>query len=225
LKELKSLNADLQIVVAFRMLPDLVWNMPPMGTVNLHGSLLPQYRGAAPINWAIINGEKETGVTTFKLQHEIDTGNILLQETIPIGENETAGELHDRMKEIGAQLLVKTVEGLANGTLQETPQTSIVNGPLSMENSQVETYSPLIVHHSLLKHAPKIFTKNCRIDWSKTVDEIYNLIRGLSPYPAAFTELEDKTIKIYRSEKEYAIPTSKTGRWESNGKTYLKICR
>jgi methionyl-tRNA formyltransferase len=229
LEELKSLNADLQIVVAFRMLPEIVWNMPSMGTVNLHGSLLPQYRGAAPINWAIINGEKETGVTTFKLQHEIDTGNILMQEAIPIGESETAGELHDRMKEIGAQLLVKTVEGLANGALQETSQSSIVNGQLPIENPQAEeTFSPPdshrdTIHHSLLKHAPKIFTKNCRIDWNKTVDEIYNLIRGLSPYPAAFTELEDKTIKIYKSEKEHAVPTSKPGRWESNGKTYLKF--
>ncbi|HKB45356.1 MAG TPA: methionyl-tRNA formyltransferase [Chitinophagaceae bacterium] len=218
LEELKLLNADLQIVVAFRMLPDVVWNMPPMGTLNLHGSLLPQYRGAAPINWTIINGEKETGVTTFKLQHEIDTGNILMQETIPIEENETAGELHDKMKEIGAQLLVKTVEGLANGTLQETSQSSIVSRESPGTDSQLTTHDP-----QLLKHAPKIFTKNCRIDWNKTVDEIYNLIRGLSPYPAAFTELEDKTIKIYKSEKEHAVPTSKTGRWESNGKTYLKF--
>src|SRR5258705_3071927 len=135
LEELKLLNADLQIVVAFRMLPDVVWNMPPMGTLNLHGSLLPQYRGAAPINWAIINGTKETDVTTFKLQHEIDTGNILIQEIIPIEENETAGELHDKMKDIGAQLLIKTVEGLANGALQETSQSSIVNGQLPIANS------------------------------------------------------------------------------------------
>jgi methionyl-tRNA formyltransferase len=117
------------------MLPDAVWNMPPMGTVNVHASLLPQYRGAAPINWAIINGETHTGVTTFKLQHDIDTGNILMQEKIPIGEDETAGELHDRMKEIGAQLLVNTVAGLADGTLQERPQSAIVNGELSIENS------------------------------------------------------------------------------------------
>src|ERR1700722_15593834 len=127
LQELKSLKADLQIVVAFRMLPEVVWNMPPMGTVNLHASLLPQYRGAAPINWAIINGEKETGVTTFKLKQEIDTGNILLSEKIPIGEDETAGELHDRMKEIGAQLLVKAVQGLAEGTLNEIDQSSVVS--------------------------------------------------------------------------------------------------
>src|SRR3954470_18822553 len=122
LATLKSLQADLQVVVAFRMLPEVVWNMPPMGTINLHGSLLPQYRGAAPINWAIINGEKETGVTTFKLQQEIDTGNILLTEKIPIGDNETAGELHDRMKEIGARLLVDTIKGLVEGTLQEVSQ-------------------------------------------------------------------------------------------------------
>lgn len=127
LEQLKSLKADLQVVVAFRMLPEVVWNMPSMGTINVHGSLLPQYRGAAPINWAIINGEKQTGVTTFKLKHEIDTGDILLQEVIPIGEDETAGELHDRMKDIGANLLVKTVKGLADGTLKETPQSSIVN--------------------------------------------------------------------------------------------------
>jgi len=234
LEELESLNADLQIVVAFRMLPEVVWSMPPMGTVNLHASLLPQYRGAAPINWAIINGEKETGVTSFKLQHEIDTGNILLQEVIPIAENETAGELHDRMKEIGAQLLVKTVEGLANGTLQEKPQEniqhSIFNPDSYRDQSSFEgTDSELTPdsyrdHNSqLLKHAPKIFTATCEIDWRKSVDEIYNLIRGLSPYPAAFTELGDKTLKVFKSEKEIAIPTSRPGRWETDQKTFLKF--
>jgi len=144
LSELRSLNADLQVVVAFRMLPEVVWNMPPKGTINLHASLLPQYRGAAPINWAVINGEKETGVTTFKLQHEIDTGNILLQEKIEIGDNETAGELYDRMKEIGARLLVDTVKGLMEGTLQETPQSSIMNRQSSIENSD----SPFTIHNS-----------------------------------------------------------------------------
>jgi len=224
LAELKSLNADLQIVVAFRMLPELVWNMPPMGTINLHASLLPQYRGAAPINWAIINGEKETGVTTFKLQHEIDTGNILLQEKIEIGENETAGELHDKIKDIGAQLLVRTVEGLADGTLQETPQASIGNGQLAIENSQTqETHSLLTTHHSPSKHAPKIHTTTARIDWHKSIDEIHNLIRGLSPYPAAFTELGDKTLKVFGSAKEPAVPTSRIGRWESDRRTYLKF--
>ncbi len=217
LEELRSLTADLQVVVAFRMLPDVVWNMPPKGTINLHGSLLPQYRGAAPINWAVINGEKETGVTTFKLKHEIDTGDILMQESFPIGEDETAGEVHDKMKEIGAQLLVETVQGIAEGTLAEIPQSSILNRQSS------ETDSPLTTHHSPLKHAPKIFTADCKIDWTKSVDEIHNLIRGLSPFPAAFTELGDKTIKIFKSEKELMIPTSKPGRWESDKKTFLKF--
>src|SRR3954468_5961463 len=172
LSALKNLQADLQIVVAFRMLPEVVWNMPPLGTINLHGSLLPQYRGAAPINWAVINGEKETGVTTFKLQHEIDTGNILLQDSFPIGEDETAGEVHDKMKDIGAQLLVKTVEGLAKGALTEMPQTAMGSGQWAVKNT-----AP--------KHAPKIFTETCKIDWNHSVIAIYNLIRGLSPYPAA----------------------------------------
>src|SRR6187402_483915 len=141
LEELKALNADLQIVVAFRMLPELVWNMPPMGTVNLHGSLLPQYRGAAPINWAVINGEPVTGVTTFKLKHEIDTGDILMQESFPIEENETAGEVHDKMKDIGARVLVETVKGIADGTLSESPQTTD-HGP---QNAEID---------SQLKHAP-----------------------------------------------------------------------
>ena len=224
LDELRSLNADLQIVVAFRMLPESVWNMPPLGTINLHGSLLPQYRGAAPINWAVINGEKETGVTTFKLKHEIDTGNILLQESFPIDENETAGDVHDKMKEIGARVLVETVKGIADGSLYEKPQSSIVNGESSIENSETsETNLPLTTHHSPLKHAPKIFTQTCNIDWRRSIDEIYNLIRGLSPFPGAFTELGDKTLKIFKSEKEPSYPTSKPGKWESDGKTYLKF--
>ena len=230
LNELRSLNADLQIVVAFRMLPESVWNMPPLGTINLHGSLLPQYRGAAPINWAVINGEKETGVTTFKLKHEIDTGNILLQERFPIDENETAGEVHDKMKEIGAKLLVETVRGIAEATLEEVPQSAVgsqqsaAGNPQPAEISQnTEAHSPMTIDHSQLKHAPKITTDTCRINWTKSIDEIHNLIRGLSPYPTAFTELGDKTIKIFRSEKEPSFPTSKPGRWESDGKTYLKF--
>jgi len=213
LEELRSLNADLQIVVAFRMLPESVWNMPPLGTINLHGSLLPQYRGAAPINWAVINGEKETGVTTFKLKHEIDTGDILMQESFPIDENETAGDVHDKMKDIGARVLVETVKGIADGTLQERPQTT--------DNRQ----QPSIVSglSSELKHAPKIFTETCNIDWRRSIDEIHDLIRGLSPFPCAFTELGDKTIKIFRGEKELSLPSSKPGRWESDGKTYLKF--
>ena len=218
LQELRSLNADLQIVVAFRMLPESVWNMPPLGTINLHGSLLPQYRGAAPINWAVINGEKETGVTTFKLKHEIDTGNILLQESFPINENETAGEVHDKMKEIGARVLVETVKGIADGTLEERPQSTV--GSQQSENPDSRLPTP---DSQLLKHAPKIFTDTCNIDWRKSIDEIQNLIRGLSPFPGAFTELGDKTIKIFRSEKELLFPTSKPGRWESDGKSYLKF--
>ena len=205
--ELKSLHADLQIVVAFRMLPEVVWNMPPMGTINLHGSLLPQYRGAAPINRAIINGEKETGVTTFKLKQEIDTGDILLQEKIPIGENETAGELHDRMKEIGAALLVKTIKGLVDETLKEMPQHN----------------SSLTTPHSPLKQAPKLHTDNGRINWSDSVENIHNLIRGLSPYPGAFTILNEKMFKIFRSQKEIIFPKGTEGDHETDGKTYLKF--
>jgi methionyl-tRNA formyltransferase len=206
LEELRSLNADLQVVVAFRMLPEVVWNMPPMGTINVHGSLLPQYRGAAPINWAIINGEKETGVTTFKLKHEIDTGDILLQERIPIGENETAGELHDRMKEVGASVLVKTINGLAGGTLVETPQQSVLESVLFE-----------------VKHAPKIFTETCKIDWNRSVQDVHNLIRGLSPYPGAFTLFNGKMLKIYRSLKEENQPSSPAGELETDKKTYLKF--
>ena len=202
--ELQSLQADLQVVVAFRMLPEVVWNMPRLSTINVHGSLLPQYRGAAPINWAVINGEKETGVTTFKLQHAIDTGNILLQEKFPISENETAGEVHDRMKEIGAQLLIKTVNGLQKGFLQET--------------NQVEA-SP----NFELKHAPKIFTETCNVDWNKSVDDVHNLIRGLSPYPGAIATLQGKMLKIFKSEKELVNQTLIPGEFDTDGKTYLKF--
>jgi methionyl-tRNA formyltransferase len=221
LETLKSLQADLQIVVAFRMLPEVVWNMPPMGTINLHGSLLPQYRGAAPINWAVINGEKETGVTTFKLQHEIDTGNILLQQSFPIGDDETAGEVHDKMKEIGAQLLVRTVEGLAKGDLVEVPQNTSyqlpVTGHPATGNRQPATDA------SLLKHAPKIFTETCKIDWNQPISAIYNLIRGLSPYPAAFTYLNEKMLKIYKAKKEMHPAPKPAGTVETDNKTYLKF--
>ena len=201
LEELRSVQADLQVVVAFRMLPVIVWEMPRMGTVNLHGSLLPQYRGAAPINWAIINGEKETGVTTFKLQQEIDTGAILLSEPMTIGATETAGELHDRMKENGAQLLVRTVMGMLDGTLKEIPQPTVLN----------------------IKHAPKIFTATCLINWNNTIDEVYNLIRGLSPFPAAFTYLDDKVLKIYSANKEAALHNMEPGHMETDKKTFLKF--
>lgn len=204
--QLGALRADLQVVVAFRMLPEIVWNMPPMGTINLHGSLLPQYRGAAPIHWAVINGEKQTGVTTFKLKHEIDTGDILLQKSLPIGEDETTGELHDRMKEIGAALLVETVEGLANDTLQKIDQSSIVNG-----------------QSTVLHHAPKIYTQNCEVDWKQSTENIHNLIRGLSPFPGALTVLDAKILKVYRSKKETASHSDTPGQVLSDGKTYLKF--
>ena len=206
--ELKSLNADLQIVVAFRMLPEIVWNMPPMGTINLHASLLPQYRGAAPINWAIINGEKKTGVTTFKLQHEIDTGNILMQQEITIDDDETAGELHDEMMEKGADLLLKTINELVSGNLKEVDQHSTFN----------------IQHPTFpLHHAPKISTETCRIDWNKSATEVYNLIRGLSPYPTAFTFLKEKKIKIFKAEKEKTEVIEMTGEIISDNKTFLKF--
>lgn len=205
INELKSLHADVQVVVAFRMLPEIIWNMPQMGTINVHASLLPQYRGAAPINWAIINGEKETGITTFKLQHEIDTGNILLQEKISIGEKETAGELHDKLKLLGAKVLVKTIQQIEGGNLKEHPQSEILN-------SKPE-----------IKHAPKIFTETCKIDWNKNADEIYNLIRGLSPYPCAFTYLNEKMLKIYFGEKEITNHHYANGDVQSDNKKYLKF--
>ncbi len=206
IEQLLSLKADLQIVVAFRMLPEIVWNMPPLGTINLHGSLLPQYRGAAPIHWAVINGEKETGVTTFKLKHEIDTGDILLQKSFPIGENETTGEVHDKMKIIGAEVLVETVKGLAAETLQEVSQSAISNR-----------------QSAELKHAPKIFTETCQINWDQSVRVIHNFIRGLSPFPGALTKLDDKILKVYRSKKEIEAHTYPVGKVFSDGKTFIKF--
>lgn len=201
IEQLRELNADLQVVVAFRMLPEIVWNMPPLGTINLHASLLPQYRGAAPINWAIINGEKETGVTTFKLQQEIDTGNILLQEKIKISDNETAGTLHDNMKILGAKVLLRTVQQLHNGTLQEHPQS----------------------HSSKLHPAPKIFSEDCKINWNQEVDEINNFIRGLSPYPTAFTFLNGKKLKIFSAEIEQFTGLDTPGNFITDYKSYLKF--
>lgn len=198
---LRNLKADLQVVVAFRMLPEIVWNMPPMGTINVHGSLLPDYRGAAPINWAVINGEKETGVTTFKLKHEIDTGDILLQDRMEIGENETATEVHDRMKIIGANLLVKTLRGLEAGTITEQPQQ--------------QSATP--------KHAPKLFTKDCEIDWNRPVQAIHNQVRGLSVFPGALTKLDGKILKIYSSLPEIKSHGDVPGTVVTDGKSFLKF--
>ncbi len=204
LAQLKSYNADLQVVVAFRMLPEVVWNMPAKGTINLHASLLPQYRGAAPINWAIINGEKESGVTTFFLKQEIDTGDILFIEKVSITDDVTAGEYHDRLMNKGAGLLVKTVKAIESGRYTEQPQEQLSEG---ME----------------LKHAPKIFKDDCRIDWQQPVDKIYNLIRGLSPYPAAFTELNGKILKIFHTQKESGAHEVQPGHYITDNKTYLKF--
>jgi methionyl-tRNA formyltransferase len=202
ISELQSLGADIFIVVAFRMLPEAVWQMPPLGTVNVHASLLPQYRGAAPINWAIINGEKQTGVTTFKLKHQIDTGNILKSVVVDIGDDETAGELHDKLKAEGARLLLVTIEEIASGNITEIPQ------PASADD---------------LKHAPKIFTETCKIDWTRKTDVIFNLIRGLSPYPGAFTMLNDKILKIYKAEKEYGAAAIAYGGHISDKQHVLKF--
>ncbi len=183
LTELKELKATLQVVVAFRMLPEVVWDMPPKGTINLHASLLPQYRGAAPINWAIINGEKETGVTTFFIRQKIDTGDIIYQERVAIGENETVGELHDRLMMVGAQLTVKTVTAILEGKNPSSPQD---------------------VSETELKIAPKIFKEDCRIDWNEPARKVFDLIRGLSPNPAAFTLINEGThetsLKIYEAD-------------------------
>lgn len=210
LNDLKAWNADLQIVVAFRMLPEVVWDMPRMGTFNLHGSLLPQYRGAAPINWAIINGEKETGVTTFFLTHEIDTGKIILSQKLKIGEEDNAGKIHDELMQIGAQLVRRTVDLILEDKVDAVAQEQ------------------LFVDEKELKAAPKIFKETCRIDWNKPVNEIYNLIRGLSPYPAAWTELHEEgkevqTVKIYVSEKVKSEGESLAGNLRTDNKSYLHI--
>lgn len=193
ISELKNLNADIQVVVAFRMLPEVVWNMAPLGTINLHASLLPQYRGAAPINWAIINDEKETGVSTFLLSHEIDTGDILMQDRVTITPVDDAGTVHDKLMSIGAKLLVKTIDAIADGTARPIKQEQIKAGTL--------------------KQAPKIFRNDCRINWNRKAPDIVNFIRGLSPYPGAWTEIENEhgtktVLKLYKctSHTELQMP-------------------
>jgi len=211
LDELRSLRADLQIVVAFRMLPEVVWNMPKYGTFNLHASLLPQYRGAAPINWAIINGDKETGATTFFLTHEIDTGKIIQQEKIAIAETDNAGIVHDRLMEMGAKLVKKTVDVLIEGKIDAVDQAQFIHPDIE------------------LKAAPKIFKETCQIDLSWGVERVYNFIRGLSPYPAAWVEVKfpgqsEKTIlKVFETEKEIAEHDLVTGTIVTDGKKYAKI--
>lgn len=212
LSELRSLNADLQIVVAFRMLPEVVWNMPRFGTFNLHASLLPQYRGAAPINWAVINGEKETGATTFFLTHEIDTGKIIRQQKLPIAAADDAGKIHDALMSMGARLVVETVDLLLqnNGNVDTIPQETLYQ-------SEAE-----------LLPAPKIFKETCHINWQRPVGDIYNFIRGLSPYPAAWTELimsDDsiQVVKIFQAEIIHEAHDLTPGSICSDSKTYFDI--
>lgn len=209
LQALKEWNADLQIVVAFRMLPEVVWNMPKFGTFNLHASLLPQYRGAAPINWAVINGDRETGITTFFLQHEIDTGNVIRQEKITIEETDNAGIVHDKLMYLGARLVTETVDQVLSGDLSAIPQNEMAD-------------------ESSLRPAPKIFKETCRIDWNKSVADAYNFIRGLAPYPAAWTEIVDEEkkksmMKIYETSKEIVAHNHKPGTLFSDGKSYFKV--
>ena len=202
IEELKSYNANLQIVVAFRMLPEMVWDMPEIGTFNLHASLLPQYRGAAPINWAIINGEKKTGVTTFFLKHQIDTGNIIFQEEEVIEEDDTVGDLYGRLMDSGAKLVLKTVEAIQAEDYPQLPQN---------EDQEI-------------KHAPKIFKGTCEIDWTKSSQEVYDFIRGLSPYPAAWTNLNGTQFKVFRAEKlEMVKAGAQPGDFKTDNKTYLHI--
>ncbi len=210
LEVLKSYKADLQIVVAFKMLPKIIWQMPPMGTFNLHASLLPQYRGAAPINWAIINGEVETGITTFFLNEKIDTGALLKQKKVLIAPDETAGTLHDKLMNTGANLVVETTNELAAGTISPLPQEQ--------------------VPAEELKAAPKIFPDDCKINWQSDTDKVYDHIRGLSPYPAAWSLVKwpaddkIKKCKIYAVEKTSLNSTEEAGTLLSDGKTYLHCC-
>lgn len=206
--QLSALKADLQIVVAFRMLPEIVWNMPRLGTFNLHGSLLPQYRGAAPINWAIINGDKETGVTTFFLKHEIDTGDIIYKESIPILPTDNAGTVHDKLMELGADLTVRTLDDIIADRVRPIPQDTI---PVSE-----------------LRPAPKIFKETCRIDWNQPTARINDFIRGLSPYPAAWTVLRsadgtEQDFKIYAAQPVTDAPIQKPGTIECDGRKNLLV--
>jgi methionyl-tRNA formyltransferase len=205
LEELRALEPDLQVVVAFRMLPEEVWTLPSKGTINLHASLLPQYRGAAPINWVLINGEKESGVTTFFLKHEIDTGNILFTEKVTLTGHETAGELHDRLMNKGPLLLVKTVKAIESGRYNQHPQSALLTADVE------------------LKTAPKLSKIDGLINWNQPSENIYNLIRGLSPSPAAYTTFNDKVLRIFRAETQPSQPGIQPGGFLTDNKTYLKF--
>ena len=220
IEQLRSYQADLQIVVAFRMLPEIVWNMPPLGTFNLHASLLPQYRGAAPINWPVINGETETGITTFFLQHEIDTGNIIMQQKIHIAPDDNAGIVHDKLMYLGSDLVLQTVNQIESGNLTTTPQDSIVGTQRAASKTSEA--------NSQLKPAPKIFKETCRINFNTTAESVRNLVRGLAPYPAAWIELADTegnatNMKIYEVSKELCTPTHPVSTLVCDGKKVLKV--
>lgn len=208
--ELRSLQADLQIVVAFRMLPEVVWNMPRYGTFNLHAALLPQYRGAAPINWAIINGDTETGITTFFLDHDIDTGSVIQRVPVPILDTDNVEDVHDKLMHLGSDLVVETVDNILAGTVTPIPQ------------SELQTDEPL-------RPAPKIFKETCRIDWTQGVKRTYDFVRGLSPYPAAWTELtyngKTSVLKVYTTSKEFCEVSEPIGTVVTDGKTYLKVAQ
>lgn len=209
LAELRSLEPDLQIIVAFRMLPEAVWKMPRLGTFNLHGSLLPRYRGAAPLNWAIINGDDESGVTTFLLKQEIDTGNILYREKVPVPHDLTVGELHDQLMVTGAGLVLKTTDALAEGTVVPIPQDQLETDPERL-------------------HAPKIYKEDCRIDWHLTSVAIHNKIRGLSPYPTAWTEItatgkDPLSLKLFRTVPECCNQGEEPGTILSDQRKWMKI--
>ena len=199
--QLKALNADLQVVVAFRMLPEIVWNMPKYGTFNLHGSLLPQYRGAAPINWAVINGETESGVTTFFIEKEIDTGKIIFQERDPISPDDDAGSVYERLMEIGGKLVLKTVRAIEEG-----------NYPQEAQDESKE-----------IKLAPKIFRETCEIDWTKPAEKIHNFVRGLSPYPAAWTTLNGLSCKIFKTSMTEDSSAGEPGEFRTDNKTFLQF--
>ena len=207
-EELRSLRADLHIVVAFRMLPEIVWSMPKYGTFNAHASLLPKYRGAAPINWAVINGETETGITTFLLKHEIDTGDIIDQVRIPIADTDNVEIVHDKLMELSGKLVTKTVDSIIDGTFTTTPQDEWLK-----DGAKEDSFAP----------APKIFRETCRIDWNQPTKRIYDFIRGLSPYPAAWTTLNGKAVKIYETEKEFTAHNLQNGTIISDGKSTFKV--
>ncbi len=200
IEQLRSYQADLQIIVAFRMLPEIVWNMPRLGTYNLHGSLLPKYRGAAPIHWAVIHGDRQTGVTSFKLKHAIDTGDLAMQKRMPIYSNDTTGTVHDRMMHIGAQTILETVELIAEDRIELHPQDDSLKCP-----------------------APKLNQDNSKINFDQSCKKVYDFVRGMNPFPSAWTELHGKKLKVYACDYTVTNNNQKANTWESDGKSYIRV--